>query len=143
MQGFLERPLEGDWPHLWLDATCVKVRQGGRIVPVAVTVAVAVNSRSRREVLGMAIGTSEAETFWTDFLRSLARRGLPGVQLVISDVISDDHKGLKAAIQRVLHTAFVQESAESASAQWRQIADQLRPSWRRSWTRPSTTCWRT
>ena len=102
VQGFLERPLEGDWPYLWLDATYVKVRQGGRIVPVAVTVAVAVNERGRREVLGMAIGASEAETFWTDFLRALARRGLRGVQLVISD----DHKGLKAAAQRVLHATW-------------------------------------
>ncbi len=73
--GFLDRPLEGDWPYLWLDATYVKVRQTGRIVSVAVTVAVAVNDQGRREVLGVAIGASEAETFWTEFLRSLARRG--------------------------------------------------------------------
>ena len=86
---FLERPLEGDWPYLWLDATYVKVREAGRIVSVAVTLAVAVNDQGRREVLGMAVGASEAETFWTDFLRSLARRGLRGVKLVVSD----DHKG--------------------------------------------------
>jgi putative transposase len=66
---FLNRPLEGDWPYLWLDATYVKVRENGRIVSVAVIVAVAVNSDGRREVLGMAIGASEAETFWTEFLR--------------------------------------------------------------------------
>ena len=82
---FLSRPIEGEWPYLWLDATYVKVRQAGRIVSVAVTIAVAVNTDGRREVLGMAIGASEAETFWTDFLRSLARRGLRGVKLVISD----------------------------------------------------------
>ena len=76
VNGFLDRPLEGDWPYLWLNATYVKVRQTGRIVSVAVTVAVAVNDQGRREVLGMAIGASEAETFWTEFLRSLARRGL-------------------------------------------------------------------
>ena len=76
----------------------MKVRQTGRIVSVAVTVAVAVNDQGRREVLGMAIGASEAETFWTEFLRSLARRGLRGVKLVISD----DHKGLKAAATRIL-----------------------------------------
>ena len=98
IKSFLDRPLEGDWPYLWLDATYVKVREAGRIVPVAVTVAVAVNDQGRREVLGMAIGASEAETFWTEFLRSLTRRGLRGVQLVISD----DHKGLKAAITRIL-----------------------------------------
>ena len=98
VNGFLDRPLEGDWPYLWLDATYVKVRQTGRIVSVAVTVAVAVNDQGRREVLGVAIGASEAETFWTEFLRSLARRGLRGVKLVISD----DHKGLKAAATRIL-----------------------------------------
>ena len=76
----------------------MKVRQAGRIVSVAVTVAVAVNDQGRREVLGMAIGASEAETFWAEFLRSLTRRGLRGVQLVISD----DHKGLKAAATRIL-----------------------------------------
>ena len=76
IQSFLDRPLEGDWPYLWLDATYLKVRQAGRIVSVAVTVAVAVNDQGRREVLGMAIGASEAETFWTGFLRGLTRRAL-------------------------------------------------------------------
>ncbi len=93
---FLNRPLEGDWPYLWLDATYVKVRATGRIVSVAVIVAVAVNSDGRREVLGIAIGASEAETFWTEFLRSLARCGLRGVKLVISDA----HEGLKAAVAK-------------------------------------------
>src|SRR6202166_2254653 len=102
IDAFLNRPLEGDWPYLWLDATYVKVRQSGRIVSVAVIVAVAVNSAGRREVLGLSIGASQAETFWTDFLRSLARRGLRGVKLVISDV----HEGLKAAIVRVLNTSW-------------------------------------
>jgi len=151
---FLNHPLEGDWPYLWLDATYVKVREQGRIVSVAVIVAVAVNGDGRREVLGISIGVSEAETFWTEFLRSLARRGLRGVKLVISDA----HEGLKAAVSRVLHaswqrcrvhfmrnvlayagrqgrrvvaafigTAFVQDDAEAARAQWRQVADQLRP----------------
>src|ERR1700739_2653207 len=99
---FLNRPLEGDWPYLWLDATYFKVRENGRIVSVAVIVAVAVNSDGRREVLGMAIGASEAETFWVDFLRSLARRGLRGVKLVISDA----HEGLKAAVAKVLHASW-------------------------------------
>ena len=91
---FLDRPLEGDWPYLWIDATYLKVRQNGRIVSVAVIVAVGVNTDGRREVLGMDIGPSEAEPFWTEFLRKLARRGLRGVKLVISDA----HEGLKAAI---------------------------------------------
>ena len=151
---FLDRPLEGEWPFIWLDATYVKARRDGRIVSVAVIVAVGVNGDGRREVLGLAIGASEAETFWTDFLRSLARRGLRGVKLVISDA----HEGLKAAVAKVLHaswqrcrvhfmrnvlahagkqgrrvvaafitTAFAQEDAEMARAQWRQVADQLRP----------------
>src|SRR3954463_5925563 len=85
VQTFLRRPIEGDWPSVWLDATYVKVRQAGRIVSVAVIIAVGVNSDGRREVLGMDIGPSEAETFWTEFLRKLARRGLRGVKLVISD----------------------------------------------------------
>jgi putative transposase len=154
VQTFLNRPLEGDWPYVWLDATYVKVRQAGRIVSVAVIIAVGVNGDGRREVLGMDIGPSEAETFWTEFLRKLARRGLRGVKLVISDA----HEGLKAAIARVLHatwqrcrvhlmrnllahagrqgrgvasafiaTAFAQEDVEAAKAQWRKVADQLRP----------------
>ena len=84
VKAFLDRPIEGDWPYLWIDATYLKVRQNGRIVSVAVIVAVGVNSDGRREVLGMDIGPSEAETFWTAFLRKLARRGLRGVKLVIS-----------------------------------------------------------
>jgi len=154
IRAFLHRPLEEDWPYLWLDATYVKARENGRIVSVAVIIAVAVNNDGRREVLGLAIGASEAETFWTEFLRSLARRGLRGVKLVISDA----HEGLKAAVAKVLHaswqrcrvhfmrnvlahagkqgrrvvaafiaTAFAQEDAEMARAQWRQVADQLRP----------------
>ena len=154
IEAFLNRPLEGDWPYLWLDATYLKCRTGGRIVSTAVIVAVAVNGDGRREVLGMDIGPSEAETFWTEFLRKLARRGLRGVKLVVSDA----HEGLKAAVARVLHaswqrcrvhfmrnvlahagkqgrrvvaafigTAFAQEDAETARLQWRLVADQLRP----------------
>ena len=99
---FLDRPLEGDWPYLWIDATYLKVRQNGRIVSVAVIVAVGVNTDGRREVLGMDIGPSEAEPFWTEFLRKLARRGLRGVKLVISDA----HEGLKAAISKILSATW-------------------------------------
>jgi putative transposase len=102
VQTFLNRPLEGDWPYVWLDATYVKVREAGRIVSVAVIIAVGVNGDGRREVLGLDIGPSEAETFWTEFLRKLARRGLRGVKLVISDA----HEGLKAAITKVLHATW-------------------------------------
>jgi transposase-like protein len=154
VKAFLNRPLEGDWPYLWLDATYVKARKNGRIISVAVIIAVGVNSDGRREVLGMAIGASEAETFWTDFLRSLARRGLRGVKLVISDA----HEGLKASVSRILAatwqrcrvhfmrnalahagksgrrvvsafigTAFAQDDADAAKSQWRAVADQLKP----------------
>jgi putative transposase len=84
VKAFLDRPIEGDWPYLWFDATYVKVRQDKRTVSVAVTIAMAVNSDGRREVLGMDIGPSEAETFWTDFLRKLKRRGLKGVKLGVT-----------------------------------------------------------
>ncbi len=76
VQTFLNRPIEGEWPYIWLDATYVKARRDHRIVSVAVIVAVGVNSDGRREVLGMTVGHSEAEPFWVEFLRSLARRGL-------------------------------------------------------------------
>src|SRR5487761_2368177 len=98
VQAFLTRPIEGDWPYVWLDATYIKVRRAHRIVSAAVIVAVGVNSDGRREVLGMTVGYSEAEPFWVEFLRSLARRGLRGVKLVVSDA----HEGLKAAITKVL-----------------------------------------
>ncbi len=154
VKAFLGRPIEGDWLYLWIDATYVKVRQAGRIVSVAVIVAVGVNADGRREILGLDIGASEAETFWTAFLRKLARRGLRGVKLVISDA----HEGIKAAVSKVFNatwqrcrvhfmrnvlahagksgrrvvsafigTAFAQDDAEAARMQWRRVADQLRP----------------
>jgi putative transposase len=154
VKAFLDRPLEGDWPYVWVDATYVKVRRNHRIVSVAVIVAVGVNADGRREVLGMDIGPSEAETFWTEFLRKLRRRGLRGVKLVISDA----HEGIKAAVAKLMNatwqrcrvhtlrnalahagkssrrvvsafmaTAFAQDSADAAKAQWRRVADQLRP----------------
>jgi len=153
VHAFLARPIEGSWPYLWIDATYVKVREAGRIVSVAVIIAVAVNTDGRREVIGMAVGASEAEVFWTKFLRSLTRRGLRGVKLVISDA----HEGLKAAAAKVLNatwqrcrvhfmrnalahagtkqrqmvaaairTAFAQETAKAAHTEWRAVADRLR-----------------
>ncbi|WP_225189200.1 IS256 family transposase, partial [Bradyrhizobium sp. IC3195] len=102
VKAFLNRPIEGDWPYLWIDATYVKVRQNGRIVSVAVIIAVGVNGDGRREVLGMDIGPSEAETFWTAFLRKLTRRGLRGVKLVVSDA----HEGIKATVGKVLNATW-------------------------------------
>ena len=99
---FLNRQIEGDWPYLWIDATYVKTREAGRIVSVAVIVAVGVNTEGQREVLGLKVGASEAEPFWTEFLRSLNRRGLRGVKLVISD----SHEGIKAAASKVLKATW-------------------------------------
>ena len=76
---FLDRPITGEWPYLWLDATYLKQREGGRIVSVAAIIAVAVNSEGKREIVGLHIGPSEAETHWAAFLKSLVRRGLRGV----------------------------------------------------------------
>src|ERR671939_774204 len=98
VNAFLARPLEGEWPCLWLDATYLKVREGGRVVSVAAIIAMAVDAEGRREIVGLHLGPSEAETFWSAFLKSLVRRGLKGVKLVVSDA----HEGLKGAIRRVL-----------------------------------------
>lgn len=75
---FLSRPLDGEWPYLWLDATSLKQREGGRVVRVAARIAVAANTKGRREIVGMHIGPSEAEPFWSPFLKGLLRRGLRG-----------------------------------------------------------------
>ena len=154
VQAFLTRPIEGEWPYIWLDATSVKAHRSHHIVSVAVIIAVGVNTDGRREVLGMTVGHSEAEPFWVEFLRSLARRGLRGVKLVVSDA----HEGLKAAISKILGatwqrcrvhfmrnalayagktqrrivaawigTAFAQNDAEAARKQWREVADEARP----------------
>jgi putative transposase len=92
------RPLEGGYPYLWLDAKHVKVRDHGRVVSKALVVAYAVHETGVREVIGLDVGEVESGAFWTEFLRSLRKRGLAGVRLAISD----DHEGLKAAIARVL-----------------------------------------
>ncbi len=156
VNAFLDRPIEGEWPYLWLDATYLKVRDGGRIISVAAIIAVAVNTEGRREIVGLGIGPSEAEPFWSGFIKGLVKRGLRGVKLVISDA----HDGLRLAITRVLgatwqrcrvhwmrnalahlqkgqHTmvaaairqAFLQTDADAAHQTWRHVADQLRPRW--------------
>ncbi|MFT2093862.1 IS256 family transposase [Acidiphilium multivorum] len=156
VNAFLERPLTGDWPYLWLDATYLKQREGGRIVSVAAIIAVAANTEGKREIVGLHIGPSEAETFWAAFLKSLVRRGLRQVKLVISDA----HEGLKSAIRRVmgaswqrcrvhwmrnalayvgkgqqsmvsaaLRQAFIQPDRAGASQTLRHTADQLRAKW--------------
>ncbi len=154
VNSFLERPIEGEWTYLWLDATYLKVRENGRIVSVAAIIATGVNTDGRREVLGLGLGPSEAAVFWLGFLRGLEKRGLKGVRLVISDA----HEGLKAAIAQVfkatwqrcrvhfmrnalayvskpehqmvaaaIRTVFTQADQAAASQTWRKVADQLRP----------------
>ena len=156
VNAFLDRPLVGDWPYLWLDATYLKQREGGRVTSVAAIIAVAVNTEGKREIIGLHIGPSEAETFWATFLKSLVRRGLRGTKLVISDA----HEGLKAAIRRVmgstwqrcrvhwmrnaqsyvpkaqqnmvsaaLRQAFIQPDRTNANQTLRHVADQLRGKW--------------
>jgi putative transposase len=153
---FLGRPLEGERPYLRLDATYLRVREGGRIVSVAAIIAVAVDAEGRRGIVGLHLGPSEAETFWSAFLKGLVRRGLRGVRLVVSDA----HEGLKHAAAKVLgatwqrcrvhwmrnalahvpkgqqtmvaaalRQAFLRADQASARQLWRQVADQLRPRW--------------
>jgi len=98
VEAFRNRPLEGRYPYLWLDAKVEKVRDGGRVVPKALVLAYAVHESGYREVIGLDVGESETEAFWRSFLRGLVKRGLHGVQLVVSDA----HAGLKAAIAQVL-----------------------------------------
>jgi len=154
VERFRTRRLQGPYPYLWLDATFVKVRQDGRVISMAVVLAVAVRATGEREVLGLDVGPSEDGSFWLQFLRSLVARGLSGVRLVITDA----HQGLKCAIAAVLHgaswqrcrvhfvrnalalvpksaaqmvaatirTVFAQPDPTSAHEQWRKVADSLR-----------------
>ena len=155
VERFRGRPLEGPYPYVWVDATYVKARQDGRVVSVAVVIAVGVNGKSgEREVLGVDVGPSEDGAFWASFLRTLVARGLCGVRLVTSDA----HRGLKGAIEEVLvgaawqrcrvhfmrnalslvpkaaqqmvgatiRTVFAQPDSESAREQWRRITDGFR-----------------
>ncbi len=154
VERFRTRRLEGAYPYLWLDATYVKVRTGGRVVSMAVVVAIGVRTSGEREVRGLDVGPSEDGAFWQQFLRGLVARGLAGVQLVISDA----HAGLKGAIAAALHgaswqrcrvhfvrnalarvpkaatemvaatirTVFAQPDPASARETWRKVADGLR-----------------
>jgi transposase-like protein len=154
VERFRTRPLVGPYPYVWLDATYLKVRDQGRVVSMAVVIAVAVRATGEREVLGLDVGPSEDGAFWLQFLRSLVARGLSGVRLVISDA----HQGLKGAIAAVLQgagwqrcrvhfvrnalalvpksaapmvaatirTVFAQPDPVSAREQWRRVADNFR-----------------
>ncbi|HEX2184427.1 MAG TPA: IS256 family transposase [Chloroflexota bacterium] len=154
VERFRTRPLVGAYPYVWLDATFVKARDGGRVVAKAVVLAIGVNADGQREVLGLDVGPTEDGAFWHAFLRGLVARGLSGVELVISDA----HGGLRAAIGAVLHgatwqrcrvhslrnvlalvpkaaqemvaatirTVFVQPDPALAREQWRKVADGFR-----------------
>jgi len=154
VERFRTRRLEGPYPYVWLDATFLKVRKDGRVVSMAVVIAIGVNERGEREVLGLDVGPSEDGAFWLGFLRSLVARGLSGVRLVISDA----HEGLKGAIAAVLHgaswqrcrvhfvrnalatvpksaqqmvaatirTVFVQPDATNAREQWERVTESFR-----------------
>jgi putative transposase len=155
VDAFRNRPLDHiGFPYVWLDATYLKARKDHRIVSRAVVVATAVAADGNREVLDLAVGDSEDEVFWTQFLRRLRDRGLHGVRLVISDA----HSGLKAAVSKTLvdagwqrcrvhlmrnllatvprghaemvaatvRTIFAQPDEVSTRTQLRQVADTLR-----------------
>jgi putative transposase len=98
VDAFRNRPLEGRYPYLWLDAKVEKVRDGGRVVRKALVLAYGVHESGYREVIALDVGEAETEAFWRSFLRTLVKRGLSGVQLVVSDA----HAGLKKAIAQVL-----------------------------------------
>jgi putative transposase len=155
VERFRNRPLEGAYPYIWIDATYVKSRQDGRVASTAVVIAVGVKAQTgEREVLGFDVGPSEDGAFWGAFLRSLVARGLCGVRLVTSDA----HRGLKSAVAAVLvgaswqrcrvhfmrnalslvpkaaqqmvgatiRTVFAQPDAVSAHQQWRRVSEGFR-----------------
>lgn len=98
VENWRRRPLIGRFPYLWLDAAYVKVREAGRVTSRAVAAAYAAAETGYREVIGLEVGHSEDGPFWMEFLKSLVKRGLNGVQLVVSD----SHLGLREAISAVL-----------------------------------------
>ena len=155
VERFRTRRLDGGYPHVWLDATYVKVRQDGRVVSIAVVIAIGVRATGEREVLGLDVGASEDGAFWLQFLRGLVARGPDRARLVVSDA----HEGLKGAIAAARHgagwqrcrvhfvrnalalvpksaqqlaaatirTVFAQPDAANTREQWRRVADNLRP----------------
>ena len=102
VNSFLHRPLDGEWPYIWLDATYLKIKENERVVSVAAIIATGGNTDGHREILGLGLSPSEAAVFWLGFLRKLEKRGLKDVKLVISD----PHEGLKAAIAQVLKASW-------------------------------------
>lgn len=157
VQDFRHRPLEGEYPYVWLDALYLKVRQNHRVVSLAVVVAVGVTHEGERTILGFDVGASEEEAFWLQFLRSLVKRGLKGIQLIISDaheglkaavlkvfagacwqrcrvhfvrnVLAHIHKGDKAMMAAAVRTIFAQPGREAAGNQLRYVAETISSRW--------------
>ena len=157
VEEFRQRALTGVYPYLWLDALYVKVRQNHRIVNMALVIAIGVNARGEREIVGLALGASEEAAFWKEFLRSLVRRGLQGVEMVISDaheglkealgavlsgatwqrcrvhlmrnVLAHVPQGDKAVVAAAIRTAFAQPDQEAAHAQLAEVVRVMAPRW--------------
>ena len=157
VQDFRHRPLEDEYPYVWLDALYLKVRQNHRVVSLAVVVAIGVTQEGQPTVLGFDVGASEEEAFWLEILRSLVKRGLNGVQLVISDaheglkadvstvfagaswqrcrvrfvrnMLAHIPKGDKAMVAAAVRTIFAQPGREAAGQQLRYVAETIEPHW--------------
>jgi len=104
LKAFAERPLEEPFPYLILDARYEKVREGGIVSSQAVLIAIGIDWDGRRQILAVEIANRESRSAWKDFLLTLRKRGLHGVELVVAD----DHAGLRAAIREVLTEAAFQ-----------------------------------
>ena len=154
VESWRNRPLLWRYPYLWLDATYIKTREGGRVISQAVIIAYGVRETGEREVIGLAIGPGEDADFWKEFLRSLVRRGLTGVMLVVSDAhvglreaiasiltgsswqrcrvhfmrnaLSRVPRGAQAMVAAAIRTIFAQPDRESATLQLRRVADGFR-----------------
>ena len=157
VEGFRNRPLEGKYPYLWLDALYLKVRQDHRIVSQAMVIAIGERETGERDVLGFSLGASEEYAFWMDFLRRLVRRGLKGVELITSDsheglkaaigealagsswqrcrvhfmrnILANIPKGSKAVVAAAIRTIFAQPDREAAEQQLSEVVKAMEPRW--------------
>lgn len=157
VSAFRERPLQHEYPYIWLDALYLKVRQHHQIVNMALVIAIGVRATGEREILGFEMGASEETAFWKSFLRTLVNRGLKGVRLVISDahqglkeavasvltgsvwqrcrvhfmrnVLSQIPKGNRSMVAAALRTIFAQPSRSAAGEQLLEVAEGLRRYW--------------
>ncbi len=145
VERFRTRKLEGSYPYVWLDATCVKVREGGRVISLAVVLAIGVNAGGQREVLGLDVGPSEDGAFWLQFLRSLVARGLTGAVAAVlqgagwqrcrvhfvRNALALVPKSAQQMVAATIRTVFAQPDTATARETWRKVADGFRPRWPR------------